>query len=108
MVGLLSGNIDVLVLSTPSVLSQVKGKQIRLLAISGKQRAAALPDVPTFAEGGVPGQGHKPPRVAVPHVDAQHGRHPKPRRAPHKIPVGRRRPYVRQGHARHARRLRPR
>lgn len=55
MVGLLSGNIDVLVLSTPSVLSQVKGKQIRLLAISGKQRAAALPDVPTFAEGGVPG-----------------------------------------------------
>lgn len=55
MVGLLSGSVDVLVLSTPSVLAQVKGKQMRLLAISGKQRVAALPDVPTFAEAGVGG-----------------------------------------------------
>lgn len=55
MVGLLSGSVDVLVLSTPSVLAQVRGKQMRLLAISGTQRAAALPDVPTFAEAGVPG-----------------------------------------------------
>lgn len=54
VVGLLSGSVDLLVLSTPSVLSQVKGKQMRLLGISGKERVAALPDAPTFAEGGVP------------------------------------------------------
>lgn len=54
IVGLLSGSVDLLVLSTPSVLSQVKGGQMRLLGISGKQRVAALPDAPTFAEGGVP------------------------------------------------------
>jgi tripartite-type tricarboxylate transporter receptor subunit TctC len=54
IVGLLSGSVDLLVLSTPSVLPQVKGGQMRLLGISGKQRITALPDAPTFAEAGVP------------------------------------------------------
>lgn len=54
IVGLLSGSVDLLVLSTPSVLSQVKGKQMRLLGISGKERVSVLPDVPTFAEAGQP------------------------------------------------------
>lgn len=53
MVGLLSGSVDVLLLSTASVLAQVNGRQIRLLAISGAERVAAMPGVPTFAEAGV-------------------------------------------------------
>lgn len=53
MIGLLSGSVDVLLLSTPSVMSQAKGKQIRVLGISGKERVAVMPDVPTFAEAGV-------------------------------------------------------
>ncbi|WP_423199071.1 MULTISPECIES: Bug family tripartite tricarboxylate transporter substrate binding protein [unclassified Cupriavidus] len=55
MVGLLSGSVDMVVVSTPSVLGPVKGNQMRLLGISGKRRAEAFPDVPTFAEAGVPG-----------------------------------------------------
>ncbi|CAG2139454.1 Bug family tripartite tricarboxylate transporter substrate binding protein [Cupriavidus numazuensis] len=54
MVGLLGGNVDLLFVSTPSALAQVKGSQMRLLAISGKRRVDAFPNVPTFAEGGVP------------------------------------------------------
>lgn len=54
MIGVLSGSVDVIFVSTPSALSQVKGNQMRLLAISGKNRVDAFPNVPTFAEAGVP------------------------------------------------------
>ncbi|SDD00562.1 Tripartite-type tricarboxylate transporter, receptor component TctC [Cupriavidus sp. YR651] len=54
MVGLLSGSVDLLVVSTPTALAPVKGKQMRLLGISGKSRVDVFPDVPTFAEAGVP------------------------------------------------------
>lgn len=54
MVGLLGGSVDLLVVSTPTALAPVKGNQMRLLAISGKSRVAVFPNVPTFAEAGVP------------------------------------------------------
>jgi tripartite-type tricarboxylate transporter receptor subunit TctC len=54
MVGLLGGSVDLLVVSTPTALAPVKGKQMRLLAISGKARVDVFPSVPTFAEAGVP------------------------------------------------------
>lgn len=54
MVGLLSGSVDLLVVSTPTALAPVKGSQMRLLAISGKSRVSVFPNVPTFAEAGVP------------------------------------------------------
>ncbi|WP_231906777.1 tripartite tricarboxylate transporter substrate binding protein [Cupriavidus sp. D384] len=54
MVGLLGGSVDLLVVSTPTALAPVKGNQMRLLGISGKQRVDVFPNVPTFAEGGVP------------------------------------------------------
>lgn len=54
MVGLLSGSVDLLVVSTPTALAPVKGNQMRLLGISGKSRVNVFPGVPTFAEAGVP------------------------------------------------------
>lgn len=54
MVGLLSGSVDLLVVSTPTALAPVKGNQMRLLGISGKTRVDVFPNVPTFAEAGVP------------------------------------------------------
>ncbi len=52
---LLSGTIDFQIASTPGVMGQVRGGKVRLLAVSGDQRVKALPDVPTFAQAGVPG-----------------------------------------------------
>lgn len=55
MAGLIGGQIDLLFVSTPSAAAQIKGGRIRALAISGEQRAASLPDVPTFKEAGLDG-----------------------------------------------------
>ena len=41
--------------SPPAVIEQVRGGRLRALAISGPVRLASLPDVPTFAEAGLPG-----------------------------------------------------
>nr|WP_179593600.1 tripartite tricarboxylate transporter substrate binding protein [Cupriavidus plantarum] len=55
MIGLLGGNVDLLVVSTPTALAPVKGNQMRLLGISGSKRVDVFPSVPTFAEAGLPG-----------------------------------------------------
>jgi len=39
----------------PNVMPLMKSGKIRVLATTGRTRAIALPDLPTFAEGGVPG-----------------------------------------------------
>jgi tripartite-type tricarboxylate transporter receptor subunit TctC len=52
---MLSGTIDFQVASTPGVMGNVKGGKARLLAVSGSKRLAALPDVPSFTETGMPG-----------------------------------------------------
>jgi tripartite-type tricarboxylate transporter receptor subunit TctC len=55
--GLLSSTIDFQIASTTSLMGNVKGGKLRLLAVSGDQRLAALPDVPTFHQAGVPWRG---------------------------------------------------
>jgi tripartite-type tricarboxylate transporter receptor subunit TctC len=48
------GQIDVAVEVLSPVLPQIKGGVMRALAVTGPQRNAALPQVPTAKEGGVP------------------------------------------------------
>jgi tripartite-type tricarboxylate transporter receptor subunit TctC len=50
-----AGQAQVLFSSPLAVVSLAKAGKLRLLAISSKTRSAALPDVPTVAESGVPG-----------------------------------------------------
>ena len=54
VVGVMSGAVDLVTASPPSVMGNIRGGQMRALAISGTSRASALPDVPTFAEAGLP------------------------------------------------------
>ncbi|MDB5412551.1 MAG: Tat pathway signal sequence domain protein [Rubritepida sp.] len=51
----LTGEVDCVLTSPGSSLSGIQGGLLRGLAICGQNRAASLPDVPTFAEAGLPG-----------------------------------------------------
>jgi tripartite-type tricarboxylate transporter receptor subunit TctC len=55
VLGLVSGQIDLILVSTASAISQIRAGKIKALAVSGENRLASVPDVPTFAEAGVPG-----------------------------------------------------
>ena len=41
--------------TTIAIMPQIKAGKVRAIAVSGAQRSAQLPDVPTFAEAGLPG-----------------------------------------------------
>jgi tripartite-type tricarboxylate transporter receptor subunit TctC len=49
---LMSGRIAVYTGSVATLLSQIRGGQVRALAVVADKRSPALPDVPTFAESG--------------------------------------------------------
>ena len=54
MTALRGGQVDVAVEVLSPVLPQIKGGALRALAVTGVARSAALPDVPTAKEEGVP------------------------------------------------------
>ncbi|MGE5465729.1 MAG: Bug family tripartite tricarboxylate transporter substrate binding protein [Methanocella sp.] len=55
MADLVGGQISGSFASMPSAISFIKTGKLRALGVSANQRSAALPDVPTVAEAGVPG-----------------------------------------------------
>lgn len=50
---LLGGHIDFMVTTVPSAIGLIKDGSLKALAVTGKERFAALPDVPTVAESGL-------------------------------------------------------
>jgi len=52
---LIAGNVQLMFESTNSIAPHVQNGRVRALAVTGAQRAHALPQVPTMIEAGVPG-----------------------------------------------------
>jgi tripartite-type tricarboxylate transporter receptor subunit TctC len=53
--GLLGGEIQVGVLDSPAVITQIKAGKLKGLAVTTAKRSSALPDVPTISESGFSG-----------------------------------------------------
>jgi tripartite-type tricarboxylate transporter receptor subunit TctC len=53
-VALLSGEVQLIFASTPSAMPYIKSGKVKMLATSATKRIAYLPELPTFAELGVP------------------------------------------------------
>jgi tripartite-type tricarboxylate transporter receptor subunit TctC len=52
---LIGGQVQLMFDNLPSSLALIKGGKLKALAVTSLQRSAALPDVPTVAESGLPG-----------------------------------------------------
>ena len=52
---LLGGQVQLLIDAPPVTMEHVKAGKLKPIAVTGKARLAALPDVPTFDEAGLPG-----------------------------------------------------
>ena len=52
---LLGGQIQLIFGSAPSTIPLVRSNRLRAIAVTTAKRSAALPDLPTVAEAGVPG-----------------------------------------------------
>jgi len=52
---LLGGQIQLMFENPPTTLAHVRNGKLKALAVTGKTRSGALPDVPTVAEAGLPG-----------------------------------------------------
>jgi tripartite-type tricarboxylate transporter receptor subunit TctC len=80
----MGGQIAVTIDNMPPYLPQVKAGKIRALAVSTTKRSAAVPDLPTIAEAGVPGYDSgswfgllapaKTPKAAVDQLSAESAR----------------------------------
>ena len=55
MIAIVGNEAQLSFATPPSSLPHVKAGKLRMLAVTTSKRAAALPDLPTFAEAGVPG-----------------------------------------------------
>src|SRR3954447_13305830 len=55
MTALISGEVDLAILPFAASVPQVKSGRVRILGVTSIKRSPSLPDVPTIAEGGVPG-----------------------------------------------------
>jgi len=53
LIGLVGGEVDVLIMAVPAAQAQVKAGKARALAVLGPERASVLPDVPSAKELGI-------------------------------------------------------
>jgi tripartite-type tricarboxylate transporter receptor subunit TctC len=51
----IAGRVDMAFVTIPPTLQLIRDGKVRALAVTGAQRSATLPDVPTVAESGLPG-----------------------------------------------------
>ena len=52
---LMAGNVQILIVSLPSIAAQMKSGRLRALGVTGAKRTSFAPELPTVAESGVPG-----------------------------------------------------
>jgi tripartite-type tricarboxylate transporter receptor subunit TctC len=55
LVELMSGEVQVMFGTLVAILPHIKAGRLRALAVTGRNRSALLPEVPTLAEAGLPG-----------------------------------------------------
>jgi len=55
MADVIGGQVSMQFLAPPPAIPQINAGKLRGLAVSGSKRSAALPDIPTVAESGLPG-----------------------------------------------------
>lgn len=55
VVALVAGQTQVMISNGPPVIPFVKSGKLRALAVTGSKRLAAMPDLPTVSESGIPG-----------------------------------------------------
>jgi tripartite-type tricarboxylate transporter receptor subunit TctC len=55
VIGLVSGEVDAIIASSPAVMSQVKAGKARAIAVSSLKPTSLIPGLPAIAESGVPG-----------------------------------------------------
>jgi tripartite-type tricarboxylate transporter receptor subunit TctC len=55
VVDLVAGHVEALFVTLPAAIEHIRGGRLRALAVTGADRAAAIPDVPTVAETLLPG-----------------------------------------------------
>ena len=60
VIALVAGEVQASLATIASVVAHVKSGRLRALGVSSARRSAALPDVPTIAEAGVPGYEMNP------------------------------------------------
>ncbi len=53
--GVIGGQVQMMIDAVTTMAPNIREKQVRALATTGKSRSSVLPDVPTAAEAGVPG-----------------------------------------------------
>jgi tripartite-type tricarboxylate transporter receptor subunit TctC len=55
LLDLIAGQVQLFINNPLTVIPHIKSGRIRAIAVTGETRLAALPQVPTFTEGGLPG-----------------------------------------------------
>ena len=55
VIDLIAGHVEALFVTLPAAIEHIRGGRLRALAVTGAERSAAIPDVPTVAETALPG-----------------------------------------------------